>query len=69
MTLTTLFCARLKRRFLTGLVCPLLIPAAAVPLAADDDDDDNLKAWDQPVEELFQTEMVYPQEKGEWQIT
>lgn len=47
-----------------GLVLLLLLNLAAFAAVADDDGE-----WEQPLEELFLSDLVFPQERGEVQVT
>ena len=46
----------------------LLLAAGCCPAMATDDDDTSTNRDGRPIEELFKTDSVYPQEKAEWEV-
>ena len=58
-----------SRRRCLGLMAGLLISFCSLPVGAADADDQNSTNQDQrPIEELFKTDTVFPQEAGELEI-
>jgi len=63
----SVFAGRAKRHY--GIAAFFLIAVSVFAVHAADDDDLGSTNWDKrPIEELFKTDVVYPQEKGELEV-
>jgi hypothetical protein len=57
----------MKRQLLINFSIKAILLSTILPALADDDDR-STNAVKRPIEELFKTDLVYPQEKGEWEL-
>jgi hypothetical protein len=61
----------IMERWVITALAVLVMGAPSSPALADDEDEQRAaqESYEQPLQEVFQTDLVYPQERGEVQIT